>query len=241
MARNIVRASNEYLELLSAPVTAPPFTISAWAKTDVGTTTDDYCIAQIQDRSANDSYWRLNADGADNLGEFAFGARAPGSSLRQAVSTIVPVVGKWYQVTGIEFTSGSRKVLVDGGGAGTNSEIEVPTGIDSISTGRERDNTDADSWSGDLAEVAVWNVGLTDREASILAIYSALFVRPQNLVYYTKLLRSPKDRISGSILTLNGTTVSIHPPIIYPSPPMIMTLAAAAAAAGNPWYYYAQQ
>lgn len=233
MARNFVRASDEYLELLSAPITAAPFTISALARTDTDTTSDDYCIAQIQNSAVSGHYWRLNADGSGaEAGDFSFSVNAAGS-FEDANSGLIPVVGTWYHVAAIAIASDSRKILVDGTNEATNTVLRTPTNIDSISIGRERDSTPSDSWSGDIAEVAVWNVALMDAEVAILAArYSPLFVRPGNLVFYSLLVRSLQERISGNILTANGTTVAAHPAIIYPSPPFF---AAAVAAAGFPW------
>ena len=225
MARYIDRASNEYLELSSTVVTAAPLTVSAWARTDVSTTTDDYCIVQIGDASEADHYFRLSADGSGDPGELAWGARGgSGSALAQARSSIIPTVDQWYHMAGIEISSSSRRLLVDGTDISTNTSSRTPTGVDTITIGRERDSTPDDSWSGDVAEVGIWDVALTDAEAiSLSAGYSPLFIRPQNLVFYAPLIRDVLDRVSGSTLTLGGTPdVSDHIPIIYPSPQFVL-------------------
>lgn len=226
MARDFVRASNEYLEIATAPVTVAPLTVSCWANTDVSTTTDDYCLLQIQDASTTDDYWRLNADGDTNSGEFTWRAkRSSGSAI--AVSTLVPTTGIWYHIAGIEISSSSRKILVDGGNSGTNATSKVPVNIDTMAIGRERDSTPGDSWEGKIAEVAVWSAALTDTEVGILAAgYSPLFVRPQSLVFYSLLIRDLIEKISGTTLANSGTTVIEHPPIIYPNTPFITSLTA---------------
>ena len=232
MARNFVRASNEFIELATAPVTGVPFTISAWARTDVDTGSDDYCIVQLQDQGSAANYFRLNTDDSFGAaaGEFSFSVTG-GGSFTGALSSVKPTIGQWYHVCAIAAATNDRRILVDGGNEGTNTNTREPTGIDSITIGREGDSSPSDTWSGDIGEVAVWNVALTDVEIASLAVgYSPLFIRPGNLVFYAPIVRDLLDRISGGILTTSGTTVANHPPILYPAPPIFVTAPAAAGA-----------
>ncbi len=236
MSRNFTRADNDDLKASSTPVTAAPFTISSWSKTDTDTTTDDYCIVQLQDDGASNSYFRMNADGSGSSGVFSFGAAHPGGSLQMARSSVIPTVGTWYNVVGVERTINDREVFVDGGNSGTNTSSRTPTNIDSVAIGRELDTSAADSWDGDIAEVAIWNVALTNAEIAILAAgYSPLFVRPQNLVMYIPLIRDNDNDIVGGVsfaVASGSPAIGIHPSVIRPNHLMMPPIAVAAPPAG---------
>ena len=69
--------------------------------------------------------------------------------------------------------------------------------------------------------------------AGLDAGYSPLFVRPQNLVFYAPLVREAVDIVGGVALTpTNSPTISVHPPIIYPSSQILQFPPAAAASGG---------
>lgn len=236
MARHFTRAQNEYLFSATTPITAAPFTVSVWVKTATDTSVDDFCIVQIQDASAVGDLWRLNANGNLVAGEFTFGARDTGNALVSAVSSVVPNIGTWYNVVGVERAADDREVFVDGGNSGVNAVSRTPNNIDSIAIGMERDSSADDPWDGDIAEVALWNTDLSDAEIAILAAgYSPLFVHPQNLVAYWSLIRDEdQDRVGGYDMTaFNTPTIATHAPVIYPSKISLSTTTAVAIVAGK--------
>ncbi len=74
------------------------------------------------------------------------------------------------------------------------------------------------NWDGWLAEVAIWNVILTDSEfAALQAGYSPMLIRTTALVEYVPMLR---DNVSRKLAapTMTGTAVQPHPRIIMPRP-----------------------
>jgi hypothetical protein len=68
-------------------------------------------------------------------------------------------------------------------------------------------------FSGDIAEVGVWNVALTaDEIASLADGFTCDRVRPQSLVFYAPLIRDLADLAGGRAITNNNTaTVANHP------------------------------
>jgi len=84
-----------------------------------------------------------------------------------------------------------------------------------------------DDMVGDIAEVAMWNRVLTAAEFAILKLYSPMVI-PRGLIFYAPIIRDTHDVISGHIGTVTGASVAVHPPLIYPSPPQIITVPAAA-------------
>lgn len=75
----------------------------------------------------------------------------------------------------------------------------------------------ARNWDGQLAEVAIWDVILTDDEFAALAKgVSPALIRPQSLKEYLPFVRSPQSRILGAV-TVGGTPLAQpHPPVLYP-------------------------
>ena len=73
-------------------------------------------------------------------------------------------------------------------------------------------------FTGDIAEVAVWDVSLEDAVVfALCAGYAPDMIRPASLIAYWPLIDDAKDRVGGYNLTLSGTppTLSAHPPITY--------------------------
>ena len=94
---------------------------------------------------------------------------------------------------------------------------------------------DGDEWDGQIGEVAMWDVALTDAEVLILSKgFSPLFIRRANLKHYWTFRNglSGIDIVGGFNLTAFNTPThgASHPPIIYPAPPHIITAPAVAAA-----------
>jgi hypothetical protein len=68
-------------------------------------------------------------------------------------------------------------------------------------------------FTGDIAEVGIWNVALTAAEIAPLAKgMTCDKIRPQNLVFYAPLVRDLIDQKGGLTITNNnGATVATHP------------------------------
>jgi len=88
-------------------------------------------------------------------------------------------------------------------------------------------------FDGYMGEFAMWTgIQLNSDEVALLADrYSPLFVHPENLYLYSPMVRNVQDVIGAASVTLTGTTVISHPPIIYPAMPYIITAPAVVALA----------
>ena len=108
-------------------------------------------------------------------------------------------------------------------GNGSNTLGTISTGYEAIGATAGGDGSYTSFADGAIAELAAWNVALTDPEISILAKgFSPLFVRPQNLISYRPFISLGSDqidRVATNALTKAGTptTFASHPRIIYPS------------------------
>jgi len=126
-----------------------------------------------------------------------------------------------------------RRIYLDAGGKVTNTDsLSSPSGLNRITIGYSDRATNALFFDGEIAEVGVWDISLTDAEVAILAEgFSPLFVRPDRLKFYAPIVREKIDIVGGLVLSDFGSpTIQPHTRVFMPAPPMIISAPAAAAA-----------
>lgn len=218
MARLFDDASNQYLSNSSAVLTAAPITLACWFKSDNITAQQALVsIGKTSDRSTFLLYCRGNVAG-DPIG--ALSQQSAASAV--ANTTTGYSSGTWHHGCAVFASSTSRAAYIDGGSKGTNSTSVIPLSLDVTDIGALNWSSGRLSYfSGDIAEVGIWNVALTDAEVALLAAgLSPLFIQPANLVSYWPIVGrySPEiDRIGAANMTVTGATTSDHPRIVYPT------------------------
>jgi hypothetical protein len=117
-----------------------------------------------------------------------------------------------------------RRAYIDGGSKGTNGTSRTPSGVNKTGVGYLCRSSQTGYFSGRIAEVAVWDAALTDAEAALLgAGYSALFVRPQDLLVYWPMVRKLGTGQGIELIHRKQLLVGIGPdndshcPVIYPA------------------------
>ena len=230
-ARLFDDASSMYLEVDSAPVTAAPFTMAAWANSDSQTV--DQAILFVGDKDADNLYWQIRLKGA-TAGDFAqFQSRSAAANVQQATSTGY-TAGTWHHIAGVEGSATDHRAYIDGGLEGASTTSVTPTGADRISVGRTGRVSAEAYFSGDLAEASIWSDDFVAADVALIAKpVSALMVHPESLVFYLPIIGrfSPEiDLVGGLGLTVtNAPTASPHPRIFYIPAPSIKALPAVAA------------
>ena len=229
MARLFDDASSEYGTADSPPVTAVPFTIASWFKTDIDNA--NQAMVAIADSSVAQHWLRL---GLSNTGVVQANARDGGTNER-ASATAGYSTGTWGHACGVFASTTSRTVYFNGGNSATNTNSVTPAGIDRMAVGTAANSLYGTTlfMSGDLGEVGIWDVALSATDVALLAKgFAPPMVRPASLVWYAPLIgrTSPEiELISGNKLTLiNSPAASPHPPILYPSFPMVSFVVMAA-------------
>lgn len=173
--------------------------------------------------------------------------QAPGSALFAFEYRWTSTKGNWNGSTTVNIgTNYSIVVTYDRGstandprmwinnGEETLNEVSTPsgsakTGIDSSVMG---ENVGGGSdYNGRGSEFAFWNRILDPGEALALSNFMSPLFFPRGLITYWPCIRTLDDRIQGADLTNSGSTVAIHPPMMYPSSPHIITAIAAAVGA----------
>lgn len=139
------------------------------------------------------------------------------SSSGAITSTSVSAPNTWFSAAASSNdSSGASAVYLNGGGKGTASDGGVLNGF-GVGVGE----SGAANLTGLAAEIALWNVILTDPEIAALGTgICPRFVRPASLVLYCPLLglQSPEPDMSGNQnnLTLSGApTQANHAPVTY--------------------------
>jgi len=140
----------------------------------------------------------------------------------------------WHHACGVWASATSRVAYLNGGSKGTDTTSCTPTSLDRIGLGNTAQSSPVRLLAGLLAEVGIWNAALTDDEVVALAKgFSPECIRPQNLVFYKKLIRKITDGRGPAITAVGSPTVADHPRIIYPRNRIINPFAVAGAQSIN--------
>ena len=236
MGRAFNDATSEHFHLTSALLTSTPLSIFAQFYTNDASA--GQCILSISDASNANQQFALAYDGPGLVSTAKLIAMARDSgALQGAFSTATVSLNTWHRGLGVWNAINDRRVYLDGVRGTDDTVSQTPTGQDVTDIGRLGDSSPNWYWSGNIAEVAVWNVSLTDKDALQLEDYSPLLVKPQSLVHYYQMIRGKTstgggitDIIGGNDMAdINTVTVVAHPRVIYPVQVQIAPFAAAAA------------
>lgn len=233
MARHFESSNSQYLEYYAsgwAPIrNLPTLTMSCWFLTNNDTTNQvliSYCDKQSGQRM------RLSAAGAESgnpiqvnvVGTFFTYRR---SNPPYTARTQNPFeTGVWQHAVlrgdGRPFINGSGDYYLAPNESGSFGRLN---GIETISVGAETGALGPTlHFSGAIAEVALWNVNLTDTEIQQLSLgFSPQFIRPQNLIYapmFGKDLPEPEimNHLDLRPSPSEPTDFNDHPPIFRPAP-----------------------
>ena len=212
----------DHLYTLAEPVTAEPFTISAWFKIHdivtnriiVAVDTPDIAGYQIlgclsaSGNVANDPVRAYNYNGS------AYGVAATSTGF---------TANTWYHACGVFTSNVLRAAFIDGGSKGNNADNRAGTPSELV-IGRRRRNSPIGTWGADgtesyIAEIAVYNAVLSDADVALLAGGTS----PQditNLVAYWPLLNDGLDDVGSNDLSSVGSPIYVpgdHPSISPPA------------------------
>lgn len=219
MARTFANTTGDYLQLASSAITAAPLSISAWVRL----TAISNVTRMIVDLNASASAANLNCFQLQmNSGEQIVARTGAGAASSLSTTAGSLTAGVWSQAGAVFASSTSRTAYLDGVAATPQTTSRVPSGIDQVTVGVESYSAGSFQvpWNGEICEVGVWDVALSDAEMATLARgFSPLLVRPANLVYYWPGTgrHSPEiDPISAGGMAVNGTAYADHPRMIAP-------------------------
>ncbi len=233
MSRLFDNASSEFLQANVADFTVPPISISAWAHPDDAANTGT--IYFCGDNGSTKDWYSLRLMGGTAGDPLQMRVRDV-TAFSDAETSNSYNVNAWNHVFGKVLSATSRTAILNGDIAneGNSTASRSPTTPNRTAIGRLGDGTPSSYFSGRIAEVAVWDVGLSDDEVVALSKgISPLLIRPGNLISYRPILgrRSPEvDLIGGNNLTATGTVVAEHAPVSGIRRPFIGVATTAASA-----------
>ena len=246
MAR-LFNGSSEYLISSASPVSAVPHALVCWARSNDGAQDNQipFGISIAGNSGLQRDMFSINFDTNGSIPQSlrAISRNAAGGYYLAGTS-VFWVVNTWHHCAAVTAGVADRRVFIDGGNKiSTTTDASSYNTIDQVTVGSGDESGIVKYFDGDVAEAAIYDLslwpGATDAakanafEAivpSLGAGYSPLFF-PLGLVAYYPLIRGMNDIVGGYNLAVgSGSSVSPHPPIIYPSQAHIITAPSAAAA-----------
>jgi hypothetical protein len=219
MAYGFVKASSQYLSIndtATLDVTGA-ITVACWSKRGADLTTDQQLIAKYESSAGklNQRSYLLLVTTSGNLafittqdGTGSTVSRRDSSSSTSA--TFQHLCGTWSPVNYPNvYISGA---LSNGTSQGTATNTSIHSGTANLTLGAASVGTGS-FFTGDIAEVGIWNAALSAAEiASLAKGMTCDKIRPQSLVFYAPLVRNLIDQKGALTITNNnGATVTTHP------------------------------
>ncbi len=213
--------SSDFLHIGSptAQLSGWPVTMACWVRADSGSLSAFRTVFFLRDEgSASDDSFGIQTTSS---AEARVAMLDSGGLTTVAGATLS--ADTWTHLCGV-FTSSALGIYVDGSVTSDAHGKSFPAVNDPI-VGARLTGAGASSqfWDGDVAEVAIWNVQLSQAEIDALAAgVSPLMIRPASLVNYWQLLNSAINRMDAAYDLANGSgssvTYTAHPPgIVYPA------------------------
>ena len=207
--RNFVSASSQYAEVSMSPPNVP-LTIAAWVRPSVTNVVQSVAVVGTGVSTRCQLY-------IDSTCKPTVVTVETGGGNTSATASNGTPINQWSHVAGVFASQTSRTAYLNGGSSGNNTTSRLMGTPDRIIIGaRWNTSTLGGYFSGDIAEVGVWNVALsTDDLAALAAGAKPYRVRPDALVFYCPLWgqSSPAMNITGPAVTLNNSpaTSTSHP------------------------------
>lgn len=228
MARNFNNSASQYLELASAPATGVPLTLACWFRPVATAAT--YDLINIG-TSSGSIYFNLYANPTGTSP--TIGAASADNSTPEtiAATTTTYPANAWSHACAVYASSTSRAAYLGGAGKGTATASSAPTGLTQADVGAFHAVGGVfGAFTGQIAEVAIWNAALSDVEVAWLAgigvdtlVDLPLRIRRASLVAYWKLdgRTSPEWDYSGHgnrIALVNGPSPWTSPDFLNQQP-----------------------
>lgn len=227
MARLFDDVQTEYLEINQAVVSGTPFATVFLFNTndDSGYQTPFF----LGDKDVDAEFFEVILNKDDHK-IWAITQQAGGV---WAITSTNWSLNTWHHACAIFASSTDRRVLIDGGGKGTNATDKTPAGLDRTSIGRRGRLSATHYVSGLIAEAAIWDLsdwpGATASDkadnfekiiGSLAKGFSPLFFSLGLKAYWPLMRDEDIDVVGGYNLTpFNTPSIGSHPPIIYPTGP----------------------
>jgi hypothetical protein len=204
MARTF-NGTNQYLSTASSPVLNVPMSIAGFGKT---TAVGGRAVVSVGESGAGTHRHQMQI-----TTQFITATTVGSAGVISAVSSVAAASNQWTHACAVFSNSSSRIIYVNGTNTGNDAVNNITNNANAIYVGARNSNGVGAYFTGDIAEVGIWNAALTAAEiASLAKGMTCDKIRPQNLVFYAPLVRDLIDAKGGLTITNNNTaTVANHP------------------------------
>ena len=196
--------TNQYLTTNNNLSFSKPITISCWAK--LASNSGNPTLVSIQGANAyTDSiilFIRI---------DLTLALACAGGSIYQARQSVVAPTGVWFHAAGVASSLSSRTVYYNYSNSGTNTTSISTPSLSRVFIGADFGGGALEGYTnGSIAEVGIWNTTLTNPEIlSLSKGISCRNIRPQNLSFYSPLIRNLSDiRQAQNVSLTNNNTAT---------------------------------
>jgi len=196
----VLNGTTQYLKRTSTPITDVPVTISCWFQSD--SVTASQALASLED--GVNEFYLLQAAGA--IAGDPVRAMSYSGTWRVAATTTGYSAGTWTHALGIFAADNDRRAFISGGSKGTESTAEDVAAASYIMVGAYKASVPTGFFDGKLAELAMWNIALSDANAASLAAgVLPTAIEAANLIGYWPLFDDANDDKGTANLTEIGS------------------------------------
>ena len=210
----VLNGSSQYLYRAEALVAAVPHTMVGWYKTD--TLTVDQGIAFVGNNDSDEEYHVLAAAGNQAGDYLTNNIRDGDAALNEFANTAIAYsTGVWQHGAAVCTSTTSRDVYINGGSKGS-ATTEGTVSITDFAVGCLFRDSITWYFSGNVAEVAIWDIALTQSEIAQLAAGAApTTIQSGNLKGYWDLLSDATDKSGNSknLTAVGSPTYSADHPV----------------------------
>jgi hypothetical protein len=206
MAYDFVRATSQRIAGALSSI-AVPLTLHARIFFD-NVTTSNQAVVSVDTVGGNNRHvMQITQSGAMIIVAIS----NSGAGNQTALGSAVPS-NDWSSGVAQYSATNNRRPYIDGS-AGTANTGSATVTFDQLLISATTNTTATNNFDGKLADIAVWDVALTDAEIVSLAKgFKPYRIRPQSLRTYVPLIRNLQDvRGVVSLTANNGPTVADHP------------------------------
>lgn len=200
------------------PITGDiPVTVAAWFKTP-GNTANQAAAALIATDGSDDQSVTLFAAGAVAGDPVTFQLRT--TSNLGVNSTVPPAyaVDTWQHACGVNVSSTDHRAFLNGANKGSSATAKDVTGtLTKLVVGMRGNSTSP--FTGRIAEVAIWDVALSDADVALLAAGRSPMSLSTPPIRYYRLKADALDTVTGANgLTITGATLDADHPTVDDPP-----------------------
>jgi hypothetical protein len=209
MAYNFTATNSQFLSMPIAVVSGAPVTMACWYYRTSSATSQAY-VSVCNTTSTN---LLSLTHGSNN-----FISALANDGVTGAQTQVYPdsSINTWNHGCAVFNSNSSRRVFWNGINSGITTTASNVSSLNvTVVGGRYSAGVVGQYSNGNIAEVGIWNISLTDEEiASLAKGITCDKIRPQNLVFYAPLIRDLQDTKGGLTITNNnGAAITDHPRI----------------------------